>query len=424
MGYWPVFFALAGAVALMTWKHRSRLLVAYFLVIAILGGAARGVYIFLCHAPNSSRYFLPQYWLLFLCGSVGMVWLCRIFRNRTARICLAVFWVLVVGASFSAKIVLHGLNSSQKKLTHTRIGELVEREIAGARATSAGFVCDKFDMRIALPSGVALYSLNQSPQSGWDSMVRQAALNHDLLFVMITRSPRQNDIRELILAALREFGPCEVRELGKSRKPNSYGSLYCVRIRSPRPNLDELPLLDSQKFFRTFAKLRFPEAKVRRIVELRMSPGQYDQFLLPERWSVDETYCWSPQCFPASSAVVSGADGEFWNISSRQKISIVCSESLPSDSPQWLLVVDLESGSADARFQPAVVSGGGYAANIRFAPGKRRKYYFLLDLPAKPAAARLGLLTEGIVRIFDLKLYRYDDRQKANFHKEPTVSGN
>lgn len=421
MGYWTVPLAVPGVIALMMWKHRSRLLIVYLSVIAILGAVARWGYIHLCHAPSSIRYYLLSCWIFFLCGSIGMAFLCNLPRRKWIRVLLAAFWVLIVGASFSAKIIHHGLSSSRKNLA--QVGAIVKSEIEAKHPSSVGFLCDKLDTRISLPPEVVVYPMHKRAPFETSSLTRQAVINHDFLFLLVNKRMRERDVQKIIFGALEECGECVIRELGTSRKAH-YGALYCVELPPPKLNFGGTPLLDSQVFFKTFAGLGFPEAKLRRLVERRMSPEQFKDFLLPAHWSVDETCSWNPLCFPASSSVVTGGDGAYWHISSKQKISMVCSAQPSCDAPQWLLVVDLEGASADAKFQPAVVSGAGYSYNIPLAVGGRKKYHFILEPPAKPASGRLAIFTEGAVNIYDLKLYPYNDLRKTNLNKEQTSSGN
>ena len=419
---WPLPLTLLAAVALITWKHRSSRLGIYLITVASLGTAARAAYIFLCRGAVSSRYFLPQYWLFLLCACTGVSYLCVKPRDKRIRIFLAWVFILGIGTSFAGKIILHVSKSIRKDFTP--ISAIVKSEMEAKNPVSAGFICDKFDARIELPPGVVLYDLRQSPPGGKTSMIEQAAFNHELLFILIKRNTNQSDLRRMIFETLEQTGQCTIRELGNPKKPIFYGTLYGAHCQPPSPESLGEPLLDSQIFFKTFTQLSFPEAKLRRLAERRMSPDQYKDFLLPAHWNIDETFCWMPQCFPARSFIASGAEGTFWQISSMQKISIVCSDTLNYESPRLLLSVDAEGLSDDAEFQPAVVDGSGYSVNIPLAVKKRQKYHFILDLPAKPASARLGILTGGTVRIYDLKLYQYGNRQETNFHKEQTISGN
>jgi len=411
--YFPVFFLFPAILYLFRYKKHdfSFFLLVNAFIVLILNSLSRIVYTSHYNLPYSSRYNLSFIWLLLLCSAIGLFALVKCFPLK--RFCFFLF-VVVLTYIMGSKIWKHARHSWPGYFSE--IAPAIDyystrRNLKGTNC----LLCSKYDSRIALPDETYVYNLNGLSESETLSLFEQAKINHNHLYILL-RSRNSNTGREGTnsLPLKNSNLLSDVVNLGRFRDGKNLFTLsyYMSSFFKFPPQISKLYDLNLMR--NSFKPIHFPPNQLKRVLNYRMNPDWFSNFYLPAGWNIDETYYWSPSCFPVKSEChIESSATSFWYLKSEQPIVVLASEFFFPAENSLLIQVELEGSSTsmgnEATFQFASVSSKtGYRKSIKIDVSKRLKYSFIVNPPENESSNyRFAFLSSGEIKIYQLVVYEY-----------------
>ena len=407
--YFPAVFLIPGVYVLFK-LHGKRLLFGInILVILVLGVAGRIVYLSHNNLPNSLRYFYPFSWILILLCVCILGLAFKEFKRQKAILFILLF--LLFGA-MGYKTWIHAKRSWPGYYTDIapviNMYSPIESTVSQQKTC---LLCTKYDTRIELPDGIAIYDMKSYSDLESSYLLKQAKVNYNHIFFLDkTRLFNANDLNKPDFQKDSMITPIKLANYIDGR---NVFSLYHIDMPQIRLGDDIVERWNSKQSFDQFEKIQFSTSKEKRLYDNRMSPEQFSDFYVPSGFSIDETYFWSPNCFPVASTYVPTNIGGYWHLKSENIIVLLLNNMFFPAEKQLIVFLDIEgipnSFDRNSTFQIASISSKtGYKRLAKIIAGYRQQYTFFIPPPDDGTPNyRLGFLSNGEIKIYRLVVYEY-----------------